>query len=67
MFLDLASTITGALIAVFTIVTLASIWALTAKPKEEEEEVSTCPFLFDPINCEKDCGYWRKSYVDYKS
>jgi len=67
MLLDLASTIIGALIATFTIALLASIWALTAPKEKEEEDVSTCPFLFDLNNCERDCEYWHKCYADYRA
>ena len=50
MLLDLFSTVTGALIATFSIVTLGSIWISISKP----EDACPCPFLLDGA-CNTEC------------
>ena len=50
MLLDLFSTVTGALIATFSIVALGSIWISVSKP----ESACTCPFLSDGA-CNTEC------------
>ena len=69
MLLDLFSTIVGALIAIFAVALLASIWTRTAKPKKISEKIR-CPFIFDgscPKECEKYelCEAERKSAFEY--
>jgi len=50
MLLDLFSTVAGALIATFSIVTLGSIWISVSRP----EDTRPCPFLLDGA-CNTEC------------
>ena len=56
MLLDLFSTVAGALIATFSIVTLGSIWISVSKP----EDTRPCPFLSDGA-CNTECERGIKS------
>ena len=57
MLLDLFSTIVGALIAIFAVALLSTIWTRTAKPKKEAEE--PCPFKYGP-SCKTYCERWSE-------
>jgi len=56
MLLDLFSTVTGALIATFSIITLGSIWITVSKP----EDACPCPFLSGGA-CNTECERGIKS------
>lgn len=55
MLLDLASVITGGLIATFAIIVAWVIWILN--PKSLSVRNSRCPFVFD-ATCDQKCDTW---------